>query len=130
MSDLQYSRIPTSVLYDKGLTPYDIKVYGVLSLHVYEGNICSIGQRRIAELSEMDRRDVRKHLDHLAVRGHIAASIFKLRGRHVYQLNSPVFGKFADGKVGGPERPQLGGPERPRIDTRLVSRPKSLRRVK
>jgi hypothetical protein len=130
MSDYQYARVPKSVLYDQELTPHDIKAYSILSMHVFEGNICSIGQRRLSELANMDRRDIRKHLNNLAARGHIATSIFKLKGRHVYQLNSPIFGQFADGKVGGPERPQVGGPERPRIDPILRSRPRQLRRVK
>jgi hypothetical protein len=130
LTDRRFARIPESVLLDKNLSPRSILVYAVLSMHVFEGNIACLGQRRIAELAHIDRRRVRESLDSLAKFGHIATAITKLKLRAVYQLNSPIFGQFADHRLGGETGPVVGVRTGPRIDNRSKTRPLSLRRVK
>lgn len=124
----QYGRSPKSVLSDKNLTHADTRVYGVMSMHAYEGNIVSIGQRRIAELSCMDRRTVRDCLKSLATHGHISTAITKLLRRSVYVLHSSIFGADPAEGLGVEGRPVLGVISRPRIDIEergaLVSFPK------
>ncbi len=114
----QYARIPVSVLLDPALTLADKHVFAIMSMHVFEGNIACVGQRRLAELAKMDRRSLRRSLTALAKQGHISISVVKLQRRAVYQLNSTIFTAHASAQLGVPERPQLGVVQRPRIDNR------------
>ena len=127
MSTKRFSRIPEEVLLDKALTNGDIRLYAVLSMHVFEGNICCIGQRRLATLCNCDRRTIRERLTNLARSGHISTSTVKLQRRAVFQLNSTIFNRYADAQLGVDSRPVLGVVDRPRINNRpssLVSFPR------
>lgn len=130
VTERRFARIPESVLLDSELSPGDVKAYAVLSMHVYEGNICCIGQRRIAEMAGVNRRTLRRQLTSLAKRGHISTSIVHLKRRNVYQLNSPVFGQLAAVELGIGLRPDVGIVSRPRIDNRTSRTLDRIRRVK
>ncbi len=93
---LRYVRIPATVLFDPKISHADVRVYGVLAMHLVRGNIVTAGQRRLAEISGMDRRSVRRCLASLAKLGHISVAISKSGKRTIYQLNAAI---FADGWV-------------------------------
>lgn len=59
---------------------------------VHQGNVASIGQRRIAEKLHLNRETVGKALRELEARGHV--KVAKLgKQRNCYVLNSNIFGQ-------------------------------------
>lgn len=117
-SDIRFARLPEAVLLDPALKLEDLKVYAILALHVFSTNLVWIGQRRISELADMDRRNVRRSLVRLAQTGHISCAVSTLGKRNVLQLNSKIFGGNSEG-LGAQEHPLVGAPQHPRLYTRL-----------
>ncbi len=111
-SDLRFARIPYELLTNHCLNANDVRVFGILAATAQHTNIAAIGQRRLSDLAQMNRRTIRNSLEALARQGYISKSIFKLGGRSVYQLNHALF----DGKVEHPECSTSGRSSAPRID--------------
>ncbi len=114
-NSLRFARLPEAVLCDPKLDNAAVRVYAILAMHVHQGNIVTVGQRRLAEISGMDRRTIRRSFDNLAKQGHISTAITKLGRRTIYQLNSAIFTDVQESSGGG-LRPLVGVVERPRID--------------
>ena len=94
-----HGRIPAAVLLDPGLDTLSVRVYGVLSLSVWQGNQSYIGMRLIAELCGVSAPTVMRRLATLEARGHIKTSKSGNGKRSFYCLTSPVFGqKQRDGE--------------------------------
>ena len=87
----KFARVPENVLADTTLTHRDIRAYAAISLHAINKRIVHVGQRRLAELAQMDRRALRICLENLGKAGHISTSTHKLGRRGVYRLNSDIF---------------------------------------
>lgn len=129
---VRFSRVPEDVLTSPNLCATDIRVYAAMSLHVYDGNVVAVGQRRLAKVACVDRRTLRRSLTNLARGGFICVAVKPLGRRSAFVLNSTVFGDSfrlrEDGELGGEKRPLVGGEKRPRLYTRtgdsLVSFPK------
>lgn len=119
----RFARIPLNVLLDPDLTLSDLRLYGVMASMSIDSNIIQLGQRKLAEISGLHRRTVRRCIERLGAKGHISRAIHLWSHRAVYQLNSPVFLATIRQLRGTPERPLLGAPERPRSIREGRSRP-------
>jgi hypothetical protein len=90
----KYSRVPTEVSQDRRLKHRDIRVYGALAASCWQGNVASVGKRRLANLAQCAPRLVIDSLARLVAAGHIAKTPDRLRGQRArYVLLSPVFGQ-------------------------------------
>lgn len=129
----QFARIPLDILTNPALNAAEIKVYGILAATAQQTNLACIGQRRLADLSGVDRRSVRRALASLAKFNYIAQSIFKMNRRTVYELKHPIFTSEESETSGYICAPTLGRNTRPRIDIegsnseKLLSMPRSAR---
>lgn len=92
-SSRAFIRVPMVVFNDRSLGLVDLRVYLAIAIHARGGNIVSVGQRRLAEIAGVERRNLGRHLKKLAKQGHISTSFTALRMRSIFQLNSQVFGE-------------------------------------
>lgn len=89
-----FGRTPLDVLADKRLTYADKVLYGVMSYHVWEGNICCAPIRQLALMAAMSDCQVMRSLARLKGLGFIAPGAENIeRRRAAYMLVSPVFGQ-------------------------------------
>ena len=86
-----WNRLPDSVLHDKGLSLAAKCVYAELAGTVHQGNVATLGQRRIASRIGIHQETVGKALKELAGRNHVVTAAFG-KQRHCYVLLSNVFG--------------------------------------
>ena len=96
----RFARIPETLLNDPALTLTDLKVFGQMAMLCIDTNIVTIGQRRLAELTRLEKRNLVRSLDNLAKLGYVSRAIGFLSGRTVYQLNSPIFLATAEKSTG------------------------------
>src|SRR4051812_10815227 len=87
-----YSRVPDSVLFDRGLSGTAKNVYAVIAGSVHQGTTAKIGQRRISMLLGVHQETVGLVLKELAVRGHITI-VGSGKERRIFHLHSDVFGQ-------------------------------------
>jgi hypothetical protein len=88
-----HGRVPASVLLDPSIDPLAARIYGILSLSVWQGNQSYIGMRLLAELCKTSPATVLRRLKVLESRGHIMAQKCGDGKRSFYLLNSEVFGQ-------------------------------------
>ena len=89
-----YSRVPREVSEDRRLKHRDRSVYAALASACFQGNVLSVGKRRIAVLACCAERLVVESLKRLEAAGHIQKAPGWCRGqRQTYILLSGVFGK-------------------------------------
>lgn len=93
-----HARIPLSVWTDPKLHRTDVHVYRVLAQAVWQGNVASVGMRRIAEESRMTLKNAHACIKRLVDRGHLQVSASERGRRAMYTLTSSVFGQ-KQGKV-------------------------------
>ena len=93
-----HARIPLSVWTDPKLHRADVHVYRVLAQAVWQGNVASIGMRRIAEESRMTLKNAHACIKRLVDCGHLRMSASERGRRSMYILTSPIFGQ-KQGKV-------------------------------
>ena len=108
-----HGRIPACVLLDPALDSLTVRIFGIMTLHVWQGNIAYIGMRLLAELCGVSPATVARRVKKLKESGYIATESVNGK-RSFYRLTSEVFGqKQRDG-----ERVIVSGP---RGRKRLVS---------
>lgn len=93
-----HARIPLSVWTDPKLHRADVHVYRVLAQAVWQGNVASIGMRRIAEESRMTLKNAHACIGRLVNGGHLQILAAERGRRAMYILTSNVFGQ-KQGKV-------------------------------
>src|SRR5215813_5029980 len=87
-----YSRIPKEFLYDRTLSPADWRVYSGLQLCGQRGRrVVHVGMLLLAEYANLSRLSVRRAINHLIDRGHIARQPRKPGARSGYVFLSPIF---------------------------------------
>ena len=66
-------------------------MFGILSLKTFQGNVATLGVRKLADLSGKGKSTVNRALRELAEIGHIRPAERKRGQRGFYVLTSPVF---------------------------------------
>lgn len=107
-----YGRVPMSVLIDIRLDSDAVRIYGLLAASTRQGNVATVGMRRIGDLLEMSPPTVMRRINRLIELGHLNKSPTEHGKRAAYMLTSPVFGQKQRAGV-----------------TEIVSRPKGRRMV-
>lgn len=102
-----FIRTPRSVQYDRRLSSSAVRVYTTLADKVGVGCTVSIGQRAIAQRSNLTQETVGVSLQELETAGHIEI-IGQGKARRIYVLKSLVFGRN-QGKRDAVERGPSGG---------------------
>ena len=93
-----HGRIPASVLLDTSISSDAVRVYGFLSLDVYQSNLARVGLRVMGRVLGLSRTTVNRRVTELISAGHIRKAPAKSGQRGCYELQSPVFGQ-KQGKV-------------------------------
>ena len=93
LSRVDYSRLPREVISDRRLNGTDLRVYGVLAAHSWQGSVVTVGKRRIAKLAPCAERLVSPSLTKLEAAGHVQRVPRKKGQRGFYMLTSLVFGQ-------------------------------------
>lgn len=128
----RFARTPENVLLDPFLSHLEVRIYGIMALHCIGTNILMMGQRKLAQLAHVDRRNLSRYLDKLAARGHISRAIGRISRRTVYQLNSSVFlstvkdeGRSIFSRMGVVDTPSVDVLDTPRfrIEKRRAGKP-------
>lgn len=89
----RYCKIPKDLLLDISISGDAVRIYGVLALWVFQGNVARIGMRRIGREVGLSAATVCRRLQELAAAGYISAGSVKPGERAYYVLNSEVFGQ-------------------------------------
>lgn len=87
----RYGRIPMEILVDLSLNSEAVRVYGMLASSVFQGNVATVGMRRIGKLIGKSPATVMRRLRELEAAGHIKVPPQRLGQRGFYELLSPVF---------------------------------------
>jgi len=90
-SPLWHSRVPASVLLDLRISDRAVRVYSVLALKTYQGNIASIGCRQLSDLIGVGRMSAHRAVKELIAAGYVKAGGSGNGQRAWYELTSPVF---------------------------------------
>lgn len=123
-----FGRIPATVLLDPELDDLAIRMYGIMTLEVWQGNVCYIGMRLLGELAgvsaatAMRRVKVLIERQHISVRGDIG-----LGQRNYYVLNSKA---FAAKQATGVESISRGPSGQRRLTTVDITKPISTVRTR
>jgi hypothetical protein len=88
---IQYARTPKTVLTDTALSDRSVRVYGVLAMSVFQGNVARVGLRRIGKLIGCSRNSAHRAIQELVNQGHISAGAVNAGERSYYVLNSMLF---------------------------------------
>lgn len=97
-----FSRIPDSVLLDKRLSPYAVRVYALLAGYTRGDGVATVGIRWIAEKTAMNKDTVTSSIAELEAAGHLSPS--KRAGKPIrgaYRLTAPIFRKSVIGEAAG-----------------------------
>lgn len=89
----RYGRIPMNLLLDKSVSSEAVRIYGILAASVFQGNVATIGMRRIGALIGKSPATVMRRLRELTEATHIKPGQRKNGQRAFYVLTSPVFGQ-------------------------------------
>lgn len=93
-----HGRTPAAILLDPRLDSLAVRIFGVMSLHVWQGNIAYIGMRLLAQLVGASPATVSRRIQALKDCGYITSKPVNGK-RSFYELTSPVFGeKQRDGE--------------------------------
>lgn len=87
----RYGRIPMELLLDRAVNSGAVRVYGLLASSVFQGNVATVGMRRIGKLIGKSPATVMRRLRELEAAGHIKTSPQRSGQRGFYELTSPVF---------------------------------------
>ena len=88
-----YGRIPADVLLDESLSSDAVRVYGILALWVFQGDVAYIGMREIGRLSGLSPATVMRRVKELAAAKYIEVRKAETGKRSWYVMTSPVFGQ-------------------------------------
>lgn len=86
-----FARLPFEVLSDPRLSHADVRVYAAMASRCITNNIYHFGQGWLAKAAHVSKRTVRRSIEKLSRRGHLATAISRLDGCCAYELRSPVF---------------------------------------
>jgi len=89
----RYGRIPTTVLMDSELSSDAARVFGMLMADTFEGNVATMGMRKIAQLLSVSPATIMRRIHELEARGHIKKAKCENGKRAFYMATSPVFGQ-------------------------------------
>lgn len=90
-SPLWHSRVPAAVSLNLEISDRAVRVYSVLALKTYQGNIASIGLRQLARLIGVGRMSAQRAVKELIAVGHVKIQEGASGQRAWYELTSPVF---------------------------------------
>lgn len=89
----RYGRIPKEVLEDKRLSDGAVRIYGVLAMWVFQGNVARKGVRDIANKTGKSRTTVHRRIQELIQAGYVIAGEVSNGKRAYYSLTSGIFGQ-------------------------------------
>jgi DNA-binding transcriptional MocR family regulator len=89
----KYGRTPDSVLSDERLSDFAKVTFAAISRGVWQGNVASVGTRRLAELLKTTQSRVARAVKELVARGCVENRRVKRGQRATYVITSPVFGQ-------------------------------------
>lgn len=89
-----WGKMPASILLDPQVDDLGVRIFGILGLKTYQGNVSYIGMRLLAELCGSSAATVCRRVQILEDRGHITTVKDGNGRRHWYVLNSPAFGQL------------------------------------
>lgn len=88
-----HGRTPANILLDTEMSDFGSRIFGILSLKTFQGNIATLGVRKLADLTKRSKSAVHRAIQELIKSGHVAQAS-KVRGQRAqYMLTSPVFGQ-------------------------------------
>lgn len=87
----RYGRIPDEILTDARLSHAAVRLYGIMAMYAYEGNVVTLGIRKMAAMRHVGLATVHRLLKILKDCGHIATDRPASGKRSFYELTSPVF---------------------------------------
>jgi hypothetical protein len=88
-----YGRVPLEVSSDSSISSDCVRVYSLIVLGAFQGNVVYIGMRQIATLSGMSPATVMRRIRELESAGHLVVKKDSAGKRSWYELTSPVFGQ-------------------------------------
>lgn len=119
-----FSRIPDSVLLDKRLSCYAVRVYALLAGYTRNDGVATAGIRWIAEKTAMNKSTVVDSIEALHAAGHISQATKSGKAvRGAYRLTSKMFYKTWTGEAAG-QQVELYESEGVLHKREVVSRPR------
>lgn len=88
-----HGRVPADVSLDLSVSSDAVRIYAILALKTFQGNISTIGLRQIGKLIGRSRTTIQRRVQELVNAGHVAVSDADNGQRSHYELLSPVFGQ-------------------------------------
>ena len=88
-----YGRVPASVSLDLSVSSDAVRIYSLLALSVYQGNIARVGMRQLGKIIGKSAATVKRRIVELVKAGHLKPNTGKSGERAFYELTSPVFGQ-------------------------------------
>lgn len=113
--NFRYGRIPDDLLADKSISDRAVRLYGIMAMYTFEGNVVSIGIRKMASVLGSGNATALRMVRSLEAGGYILIQAGVNGRRSFYELTSPVFAQ-KQGKVdvirSGPRGSRLVSVER------------------
>lgn len=89
----RYGRTPEEVLLDNDLSDSAARLYGLMAMHIFEGNIVQVGIRRLAELRNKGKSTIDRQIKELQAAGYLVRCPSTRGKRAGYMLASEIFGQ-------------------------------------
>ena len=86
-----HRRSPANLLLDNNVSDVAKTLFGILSLKTYQGNVSTLGIRKLAELSGKSKSSVHRAIQELSISGQIQPVARQRGQRGYYVLTSEVF---------------------------------------
>ena len=87
----RYGRVPDEILTDKSVSHAAVRLYGIMAMYVFEGNVVSLGMRKMAALMHVGIGTIHRLLAKLKQSGYVISKPVANGQRSFYELTSPVF---------------------------------------
>lgn len=86
-----YGRTPATVSFDLSMSSDAVRVFSVMALFVFQGNIVAIGLRELGKLCGISAASAMRRVKELEAGGHVRVKRGSNGQRAHYELVSPVF---------------------------------------
>ncbi len=89
----RHGRTPQAILEDPELHSEAVRIYGLMAMWVFQGNVCRKGLRYLAKCIKKSPATAQRRVRQLIASGLISQGKTQAGERAYYVLNHPIFGK-------------------------------------